>query len=144
MTSKVIKGHKRPRLCQNLSSTFVYVLIWMKICRNANIMKTQFFHKIISDMKCHSYFMENSSIFLFLNLCLFFRNINNNLFCCIFSWLPSCHNILWMEKGKENKVRFYIFPTLRQLSLLTSLLHFCIRFMLMVSFLYCLKLLLFQ
>ena len=32
--------HIRPPLCQNLSSTFVYGLILMEICMNANIMKT--------------------------------------------------------------------------------------------------------
>ena len=35
MTSKVIKGHIRPLLCQNHSSTFVYGPILMKICMNA-------------------------------------------------------------------------------------------------------------
>ena len=39
-----LKGHIRPLLCQNHSSTFVYGLILMKICMNANIMKKFFFH----------------------------------------------------------------------------------------------------
>ena len=42
VASKVIQGHIRPLLlCQNNSSTFVYWPISMKICKNANIMKTQ-------------------------------------------------------------------------------------------------------
>ena len=45
MTSKVIKGHVRPLLCQNPSSTFVYGPILLKIYLNVNIMKTQFFIK---------------------------------------------------------------------------------------------------
>ena len=52
MTSKVIEGHIRPLLCENHSGTFVYGPIFMKICINANIMKTQFFHK------CYYYVME--------------------------------------------------------------------------------------
>ena len=40
MTLKVIQGHIRPHLRQNHSSTFVYEPILMKICMNANIMKT--------------------------------------------------------------------------------------------------------
>ena len=42
MTLKVMQGHKRPLLCQKRSRTFVYGPIFMKICMNANIMKTQF------------------------------------------------------------------------------------------------------
>ena len=53
MTSKVIQGHIRPVLCQNLSSTFFY-----KPILNANTMKTHFFHKIIYDLKCHFYVIE--------------------------------------------------------------------------------------
>ena len=30
----------------------------MKICMNANTMKTQFSHKIVHDLKCHLYVME--------------------------------------------------------------------------------------
>ena len=45
MTSKVIKGHIRPLLCQSHSSTFVKGPIFKKICLNANIMNTQFFIK---------------------------------------------------------------------------------------------------
>ena len=41
MTLKVTQGHKRPLLCQNHYSTFVYGPILMKICMNANIIKTQ-------------------------------------------------------------------------------------------------------
>ena len=60
MISKVIKGpkrsyyikydlkghpsHIRPPLCQNHSSTFGYGPNLIKICMNANIIKTQFFH----------------------------------------------------------------------------------------------------
>ena len=51
MTSKVIEGHIRPLLFQE---TFVYGLILM----NANILKTQFFHKIIYDLNCHFYVTE--------------------------------------------------------------------------------------
>ena len=43
---------------QNNSSTFVYGPILMEICMNANIMKPQFFHKIIYDLKITSYVME--------------------------------------------------------------------------------------
>ena len=45
MTSKVIQGHIRPHLCQNHSSPFIYGPI-LKICMNANIMKTHYFHKL--------------------------------------------------------------------------------------------------
>ena len=38
--AKVIQGHIRLLLCQNHSSRFVYRPILMKICMNANIMKT--------------------------------------------------------------------------------------------------------
>ena len=48
--SKVIEGHIRPLLCQNHSSILFYGPILMKICMNANVMKTQFFHKIIHDL----------------------------------------------------------------------------------------------
>ena len=56
MTSKVILGHIGQLLCQNLSSTFVQILI--EICMNANIMKKQFFLKIKYDLKCHVYILE--------------------------------------------------------------------------------------
>ena len=56
MTSKVIQGHIRPLLCQNLFTTFFYGLILIKKFMNANIMKTQFFfYKIIYDLKYHFY-----------------------------------------------------------------------------------------
>ena len=41
MTLNVMQGHKRPLLCQIHSRTFVYGPIFLKICMNANIMKTQ-------------------------------------------------------------------------------------------------------
>ena len=44
ITSKVIQRHIRPLLCQIHFSIFVYGLILMKICINANIMKALFFH----------------------------------------------------------------------------------------------------
>ena len=37
-----------------LSSTFIYEPILFKISMNANIVKTQFFHKIKYDLKGHS------------------------------------------------------------------------------------------
>ena len=37
----------RPLLCQNHSSKFVYGEILIKICMNDNIVKIQFFHKVI-------------------------------------------------------------------------------------------------
>ena len=43
-TLKVIQGHIGPLLCQNHSNTFIYRPFFMKICMNANIMKTQFLH----------------------------------------------------------------------------------------------------
>ena len=55
-----LKGHIISLLCQNFFSTFVYGPILMKDYMNANIMMTQFFHKIINDLKCHS----NVMIFL--------------------------------------------------------------------------------
>ena len=58
MISKVIHGHIRPLICQNLSSLFVYGQIVIKICMNANIMETQFFHEIIYDLKYNFYIME--------------------------------------------------------------------------------------
>ena len=60
MTLKVIQGHIRPSLCQNHSRTFVYGPIFMKICMNANIMKTQFFLMNyllnVMEMFCDHYF----------------------------------------------------------------------------------------
>ena len=65
MTSEVIQGHIKPLLCQDHSGTFVYGLILMKICMNANIMKTQFFHKKIFDLKCHFYVIDKLYDFIF-------------------------------------------------------------------------------
>ena len=62
MTSKVSEGHKRPLLCQNQSSSFVYGPILRKISMNAIIMKTQFFHKIRYYWKCNFYVMEKIKI----------------------------------------------------------------------------------
>ena len=42
---KVIQGHKRLLLCKNHLNTFVHRPIFDKICMNANIIKTHFFHK---------------------------------------------------------------------------------------------------
>ena len=47
MTLKVMQGHIRPFLCQNHSGTLIYGPILMKICMNANIINTHFFHKIL-------------------------------------------------------------------------------------------------
>ena len=58
MILKVIQAHKRPRLCQNHSSKFVYGLILIKNFMNSNIMKTHFFHFIIFDLKCILYYGE--------------------------------------------------------------------------------------
>ena len=58
MTSKVIQGHIRPLLSRNHSSLFVYGPILMKICMNADIMKIQYFHKIIKDLKYNFYVMK--------------------------------------------------------------------------------------
>ena len=55
MTSKIIQGHKRP-LCPNHSSTFVYGPILMKICMNANIMKTQYMTCYVTFMLWRSFF----------------------------------------------------------------------------------------
>ena len=57
-----LKGHPRSYktiLCQNQSSICVYGPFLVKICMNANIMKTHFFHK------CHFYFMENFCDFFY-------------------------------------------------------------------------------
>ena len=45
-----LKGHPRSLLCKKNSRTFVYGPILIKICINANIMKTHFFNKIIHDL----------------------------------------------------------------------------------------------
>ena len=66
MTLKVIQGHIRQLLCQNHYSAFIYGPILIKICVNANIMKTQFFHKIIYDLKCHFYVIEKFRNFFIL------------------------------------------------------------------------------
>ena len=65
----MIQGHIRPLLCKFHSSTFVYRPILMKICMNANI-KTQYFHKIKHDLKCHFYVMEK--------FCDFFKTFRPN------------------------------------------------------------------
>ena len=59
MTLKVMQGHKRPLLCQNHSSTFVYGPILIKICMNANIMKTHFSINLY-----HFYVMEKFCDFI--------------------------------------------------------------------------------
>ena len=53
MNLKVMQDHKRPLLYKNLSRTFVYGPIFMKISMNANIVKTQIFHKIKYDLNGH-------------------------------------------------------------------------------------------
>ena len=68
MTLQVIQGYIRPHLCQNHSSTFVYGPILMKICMDANIMKTKFFHQIIYDLKCTFMLWRSFVIFLLENL----------------------------------------------------------------------------
>ena len=64
MTFKVIHGHLRPPLCKNRSSTFVYEPFLMNFCTNANIMKIQFFHWIIYDIKC-TFMLWRSFVILF-------------------------------------------------------------------------------
>ena len=54
IASEVIQGHMRPLLWQNHSSTCVYGPILMKLCMNANIMKTHFFINIFF-MLCRSF-----------------------------------------------------------------------------------------
>ena len=61
-----LKGYIRLLLCQNHSSTFFYGLILIKICMNANIMKTHFFHKMMYDLKCHVTFMLWRRFVMFL------------------------------------------------------------------------------
>ena len=51
MTSMIITGQKH-------SNKFVYGPILIKICRKANIMKTQFFQNIIYNQICHFYVMD--------------------------------------------------------------------------------------
>ena len=53
MTLKVIQGHEGPLLCQNPSCTFVYGPIFMKICMNVTLMKTQFFIKLLTEMSLY-------------------------------------------------------------------------------------------
>ena len=62
-TSKVIQGHIRPLLCQNFTSKFINGSILIKICVNANIMKRQFFHEFIYDLKCNFYVIKFCDIF---------------------------------------------------------------------------------
>ena len=69
MTWKVIQGHIIPLLCQNYSGAFVYAPILMKICRNANIFKEQYFHKLIYHLKCHFTLWISFVIFYFKTTC---------------------------------------------------------------------------
>ena len=66
MTSKVIQGHIRTSLSKNSFSAFVYGMILITICMNANIIETQFFHKIIPEMSF--YVMKNFCDFLLKDL----------------------------------------------------------------------------
>ena len=52
-SAKVIQGQLRPLLCQNHSSPFVYGPIFIKICMNANIMKTQFSINYTMSLLCN-------------------------------------------------------------------------------------------
>ena len=79
MTSKVIQGHIRPLLYQNPSSAFVYGTILMKIFMNAIIMKTQFFYKIIYDLKCQFYVIEKFCDFFTLTSSDLIKTLNNVL-----------------------------------------------------------------
>jgi hypothetical protein len=63
MTLKVIQVHIRPHF-----STFVYGPILMKICINANIMKTELLHKIIYDLKCTFMLWRSFRFFYFKTL----------------------------------------------------------------------------
>ena len=76
-----------------LSSIFVYEPILIKISMNANIMKTQIFHKIKYDLKCHSRSQEVFSVFnnkLFLRLCSAIEGVT--LFIIIREIIPDLWN----------------------------------------------------
>ena len=50
-----------------MPKSFKHIRLWTlldKICMNAKIIKAQCFHKIIYDLKCHFYVMENVCDFL--------------------------------------------------------------------------------
>ena len=64
-----LKGHPRSYKTSFVHyhfSTFVYGPILMKIYMNANITKTQFFHKIIYGLNFHFYVMKKFVIFFTL------------------------------------------------------------------------------
>ena len=58
------QGYIRPLLCQNHSTTFVYGSILMKICMNANIIKTLFKKIYIWPEMCHLYVLDKFCDFL--------------------------------------------------------------------------------
>ena len=59
-----MQGHKRPLLCKNHSRTFVYGPIFMKICVNANIMKTQYLRTYVL-----LHLTKKLCLFVFTSLC---------------------------------------------------------------------------
>ena len=108
MTLKVIQGHIRPPLYQNHSSTFVYGPILMKICMNANIMKTQYMTWNVTFMLWRSFVIfyfktfrpiynldlryHGQHLFLFLHQPTIFNTLNIFLFQCplINKWIFIC------------------------------------------------------
>ena len=60
MALKVIQDHIRPPLCQNHSSTFVYVPILMKVCMTANIINTTLTYVLMDNFcPCFIYLLHS-------------------------------------------------------------------------------------
>ena len=80
MTSKVIQGHMRPILWQNHSSAFVYEPILIKICMDANIMKSYVYHVYDIEKFCDFFYFKT----IWLNYHIDFRSWLMENFCPYF------------------------------------------------------------
>ena len=124
--TKVIPGHMRPILCQNHSSRFVYGPILMKICMNANTIKTQFFYEIIYELKCHFYVMEKFCDFFTLRPSDLITTLT---YVLIYNFCP-CFSIFHLLLGRHMKFIIWISTTflyiyiILNLILFTTIFHF--------------------
>ena len=131
MTSKVIQGHIRILFCQNHSSTFVYGTILMKICMNANFMKSE---DTIYDLKCHFYVMEKFCDFFTLrpsDLITTLTNVLSTTFVLVFFFdsrikylyilqqIETPKPLYFLSRITINKLFFFISVYLQSINLLS-------------------------
>ena len=100
----------RPLLCQTHASTFVYRPILMKICINANIMKTQYLHRIIYDLKCYFHVMKKDCAFSTLRPSDLITTLTyvlmDNLCPCLVKFSTSLKFLKLERMGSLNKKGF--------------------------------------